>query len=73
MSGSALRRNYERGFLNEFPKEATIPLDKKGVAKLLHRFRRVSDSYDFRIMDDERFPAENTIGLEAVPGLAMGA
>ncbi len=37
----------------------------------MRRFRRVSELYDFRVLDDERFPGDNTIGLEAVPGQAM--
>ncbi len=71
VSGPGIRFSYENGLLNEFPKEATIPLDKKGTAKLVRRFRRASAFYDFRVLDDERFPAENTIGMEAVPGMAM--
>ena len=37
----------------------------------MRRFRKVSELYDFRVLDDERFPGDNTIGLEAVPGQAM--
>ena len=71
VSGPGVRYSYYMGMINEFPKEATIPLDKEGTLKLLRRFRRISATHDFRVLDDDRFPADNTIGLEAVPGQAM--
>ena len=71
ISGPGIRFNYANGVVNDFPKEAIIPLDREGSRKLMRRFRRVSELYDFRVLDDERFPGDNTIGLEAVPGQAM--
>ena len=46
-------------------------MDQEGTLKLLRRFRQVSAAYDFRVLDDDRFPADNTIALEAIPGQAM--
>ena len=71
ISGPGIRFNYANGVVNDFPKEAIIPLDREGSRKLMRRFRKVSELYDFRVLDDERFPGDNTIGLEAVPGQAM--
>ena len=71
VSGPGLRHTSETGTINEFPRDATIPLDREGTFKLMRRFRRLSAAYDFRVMDDDRLPPDNTIGVEAVPGLAI--
>ena len=67
VSGPGLRHTCETGTINEFPRDATIPLDKEGTLKLMRRFRRLSAAYDFRVMDDDRLPPDNTIGVEDQP------
>jgi hypothetical protein len=71
VSGPGLRHTSETGTINEFPRDATIPLDREGTFKLMRRFRRLSAACDFRVMDDDRLPPDNTIGVEAIPGVAM--
>ena len=71
ISGPGLRFNYANGVINDFPKEAIIPLEKAKSEMLLRRFRKASAVYDFRVLDDERFPEDNTFWLDAIPGQAL--
>ncbi len=69
--GPGVRFNYANGLINDFPKEAIIPLDRTETEKVLRRFRRTSAIYDFRVLDDSRFHGENTLWLDVIPGQAL--
>ncbi len=47
------------------------PLDQKRMRLLLLRFRRFSEINDVRLLDDDRFPENNTIRIDAAPRKAL--
>lgn len=64
---SMLRYNFREGYFGELPKELTLPFDQKRVRMLMRRYRRFSEANDVRLLDDERFPENNTIEIDAAP------
>ena len=66
---SMLRYALQEGYLGDFPREMTIPADQ--MRMLLRRYRRFSEINDIRLLDDDRFPESNTIGVDATPRYAL--
>lgn len=66
-----LRYNLREGYLGEIPEELTTPLDQKRMRILLRRNRRFSEVNDVRLLDDDRFPENNTIEILAAPRYAF--
>ena len=69
--GNALRFNLNTGYVQELPKKITIPLGRDAMYKLMRRFQQVCDTYDFRILESERFPEDNSFNVEASQSQAM--
>ena len=63
--GNALRFNLDTGYVQEIPRQISVPLEKDQMHKMMWRFQRVCDAYDFRIIEDERFPEDNSFNIEA--------
>ena len=66
-----LRYNMREGYLGEVPKEMMMPLNHKQMRTLMRRFRRFSEMQDVRLLNDDRFPEGNTIGVDATPRSAV--
>ena len=69
--GNTLRFNLNTGYIQELPKKVTIPLDRDTMYKMLRRFQQVCDTYDFRIIEDDRFPEDNSFNVEVTQSQAM--
>ena len=69
--GNALRFNLNTGTVQELPRKVTIPLGRDTMYKMLRRFQQVCDTYDFRIIEDDRFPEDNSFNVEVTQSQAM--
>ena len=69
--GNTLRFNLNTGYIQELPKKVTIPLGRDTMYKMLRRFQQVCDTYDFRIIEDDRFPEDNSFNVEVTQSQAM--
>lgn len=65
ITGNALRYNLRTGYVQELPKKICIPLNSEQRQTLMRRFQRVADKYNFRVIEDEMFPEDNGITVEA--------
>ena len=68
---SMLLYNLREGYFGELPRGLMIPLDQKRMQMIFRRYRRFSETNDVRLLDDDRFPESNTIGVIAVPRYAL--
>ncbi len=68
---SMMRYNLREGYFAGFPEEMMLPLDQKRMRILLRRYRRFSENNDIRLIDDDRFPENNTIMIDAAPRYAL--
>ena len=64
---SSLRFNLREGYFGGFSKEMMQPLDQKKMRMIFRRYRRFSEINDIRILEDDRFPENNTMRIEASP------